>query len=279
MPVLLVGFDSAWTLGNSGALVGVLRKDDGSYEDLGPPRVADFAGAQATICAWQATHQPSPTLVLLDQPTIVNNAQGQRPVENLVGAPVSLRYGGVQPANTGRDEMFGPGAPLWGFLTAFGGPANPLDGDLLAPTARTLVIETYPVLALVSLGWLLPDARATGRLPKYNPDRRGTFAAGDWRYVCGQAAAAMAAFRATHIQQWLTAAEGLASPTKADQDQVDACLCLLVALQLAEKLPSLVVGDLATGYMVVPHSQTLESELRTRCAATGRHPAQWVRPF
>ena len=30
---------------------------------------------------------------------------------------VSLRYGGVQPANTSRLEMFGPGAPVWDFPT------------------------------------------------------------------------------------------------------------------------------------------------------------------
>jgi predicted RNase H-like nuclease len=31
MTTLLIGFDSAWTAKNSGALVGVMRRDDGDY--------------------------------------------------------------------------------------------------------------------------------------------------------------------------------------------------------------------------------------------------------
>jgi hypothetical protein len=59
-------------------------------------------------------------LILLDQPMIVTNSTGQRPVEKIVGSAVSLRYGGMQPANTSRAEMFGPAAPLWPFLSRFG---------------------------------------------------------------------------------------------------------------------------------------------------------------
>ncbi len=40
---LLVGFDSAWTAHNSGALVGVLRFEDGNFHELGPPKVVDYA--------------------------------------------------------------------------------------------------------------------------------------------------------------------------------------------------------------------------------------------
>src|SRR5688500_1130669 len=105
MTTLLVGFDSAWTSHNSGALVGVLRLDDGTFLELGPPRIVDFREAEGVILMWQAEYVPTATIVLLDQPTIVKNAAGQRPVENLVGSPVSLRYGGMQPANTAREEM------------------------------------------------------------------------------------------------------------------------------------------------------------------------------
>jgi hypothetical protein len=48
------------------------------------------------------------------------------------------------------------------FLKKFGGPANPM-----APVAGTMVIETYPVLAMIALGWTLldmsPHPRPTGR--------------------------------------------------------------------------------------------------------------------
>jgi len=38
MSILIVGFDSAWTARNSGAVVGVLREDDGIYRNLGRRR-------------------------------------------------------------------------------------------------------------------------------------------------------------------------------------------------------------------------------------------------
>jgi hypothetical protein len=44
--------------------------------------------------------------------------------------------------------MFGAEAPIWPFLRRFGGPENPLK-----PVADTRVFETYPVLALIELGW------------------------------------------------------------------------------------------------------------------------------
>ena len=47
------------------------------------------------------------------------------------------------------------------------------------PTGPTYVIgrPTNPVLAIIALDWTLADEeRPAGRLPKYNPDRRKTFA-------------------------------------------------------------------------------------------------------
>jgi len=83
MTTLLVGFDSAWTPTNSGAIVGVLRADAGTFRELGSPQVVNYREAEDTIVAWQSQQKPEATIVLLDQPTIVNNASGQRPVENL----------------------------------------------------------------------------------------------------------------------------------------------------------------------------------------------------
>ncbi len=275
MSRLLVGFDSAWTPGNAGALVAVLRRTDGTYEELSDPQTVTFPMAAERIAAWQALHAPTSTLVLLDQPTIVPNATGQRPVENLVGAPVSLRYGGVQPASRSRVEMFGDGAPLWPFLERFGGAANPqrlIDG--------TLVIETYPVLALAALGWTREDRqRATGRLPKYNPQRRKTFAVDDWRFVCERLVAALSERGLVRATAWVQRAADISSPRKADQDALDACLCLLVALHLAEGSECLMVGELETGYMVVPYGAGLHAELDQRCRKTSRGPERWVRSF
>jgi hypothetical protein len=46
MTTLLVGFDSAWTPTNSGALIGVLRADDGTLLELGSPRIVNYSEAE-----------------------------------------------------------------------------------------------------------------------------------------------------------------------------------------------------------------------------------------
>jgi predicted RNase H-like nuclease len=274
MITLLVGFDAAWTPTNSGALVGALQFDDGTFHELGPPRVVDYPQAEGVILQWQAEHLPGITIILLDQPTIVTNSGGQRPVENIIGSAVSLRYGGMQPANTSKEKMFGTNAPMWPFLTRFGGPAHPIEA-----AADTRVFETYPVLAMIALLWTLPDSRSAGRLPKYNPGRRRTFSISDWRHVCGLAAAEFQERGLLGIARWIDDAAGKTSPRKSDQDGLDACLCLLVALYLAERKDCLMVGDWQTGYIIVPYGAQLHVELEARCSKTGRAPSDWVRVF
>lgn len=273
MNTLLVGFDSSWTRANSGALVGVLHRDDATFLDLGPPQVVDYLQAEDVIVRWQDEQKPTATIVLLDQPTIVRNATGARPVENIVGSAVGRRYGGMQPANTSKSEMFGPNAPVWAFLRRFGGPADPCE-----PITGICVFETYPVLTMIALGWMLPDSRVAGRLPKYNPARKQTFSISDWRHVCEKSLAAVRSRGLIHIAQWIEAAQNT-FPSKRDQDCLDACLCLLVALYLSEGKDCLIVGDRQTGYIVVPYETKLREELDARCSQTHRMPSQWVRAY
>jgi predicted RNase H-like nuclease len=274
MTTLLVGFDSAWTASNSGALVGLLYLNDGKFQELGLPQIANYQEAEQVILKWQTEHLPAATIILLDQPTIVRTVAGQRPVENIVGSTIGLRYGGMQPANTGRDAMFGEHAPVWKFLTRFGGTADPLK-----PISGTCVFETYPVLTMIALDWMLSDSRATGRLPKYNPQRKSTFDISDWRHVCESASSVFRDCGLTDIVQWINKAAQNTSPRKRDQDCLDACLCVLVALYLAARKDCLMVGDYQTGYIVVPYGAGLHAELNGRCKQTDRVPSQWVRAF
>ncbi|BCT93309.1 hypothetical protein LYSHEL_23330 [Lysobacter helvus] len=275
MTTLLVGFDSAWTPGKRGAIVAAIQNDDGAFQVLGDPQIANFREAEDAIRKWQAEHAPVSTVILLDQPTIVNNSAGQRPVENIVSSCVSLRYGGMQPANTARADMFGEGAPVWAFINQFGGAGDPLtprpDG--------AVVFETYPVLALIALGWLREDARRAGRLPKYNPERRKTFSLDDWQFLCREASAAFRKLSLGGIARWMDEARDKDRPHKTDQDKLDACLCLLVALHMAEGRECLMVGDQKTGYIVVPHCPDLQIEVETRCTVTDRMASEWVRTF
>ena len=271
---LLVGFDSAWTRKNRGAIIGVFREKDGTLRELERPRVANFTEASDAVAQWRNKTRPGATIVLIDQPTIVTSDAGQRPVENIVASPVSLRYGGMQPANTSRSEIFGTEAPIWQFLEKFGGGSDPF-----SPTADEQVFETYPVLTLIALDWVLPDKRKTGRLPKYNPERRTTFSIDDWRHICDRLSEEIAARQLSSLGAWISEMKAKHSPRKRDQDGLDACICLLVALHLAESKDCLMVGNTDTGYIVVPHGDGLRWELEERCKKTNRDPSLWVRTF
>lgn len=262
MSTLLVGFDSAWSATNRGAIVASLWTKHGGFRSLGHPKPVDHAQAVATILRWQECHTPSSTLVLLDQPTIVQNPTGQRPVENIVGSLVSRRRSGMQPANTGKETMFGRNAPVWGFLERFGGQSDPLK----PASMRNQVWETYPALVLIAMNWVLPDSRPAGRLPKYNPAHPSKFSSKDWKYVCTQLSAEFRSRGLNELEEWLDAAKCYSSPHKSDQDGVDACLCLLVAIYNFEGKKCLMVGDLASGYIIVPDNPDMHRELTRRCA-------------
>jgi len=179
----------------------------------------------------------------------------------------------MQPASRSRVEMFGDDAPVWHFLDQFGGPANPLIGR-----CATGVIETYPVLAMIALGWTISDrnSRPAGRLPKYNPRRRKTFSIEDWQHVCASASKELSDFKLTGLAQWTKEMSQKEKPKKKDQDGLDACICMVAAVHLAEGRKCLMVGDVQTGYIVVPHSEMLRVELAARYTQTGRNPVNWV---
>lgn len=275
MTVLVVGFDSAWTRQKSGAIVGAVVDNEGSVHDLGAPRLIRYQEAAGVIVGWQAEHAPSSTLVLIDQPTIVENETGQRPVERLVCSVVSRRRGGMQPAYKGRAEMFGGDAPIWAFLAYLGSGVDPFDSS-----KETRILETYPVLAMIALGWTLADPdRQCGRLAKYNPERRRTFTIADWTYVCRLVSEKLRADGVERLAAWAEVARVKAKPVKSDQDQLDACICLIVAIHLAKSRDSLLVGNCTSGYIVVPDSAALRDELANRCNAIGQVTTDSVHRF
>lgn len=149
--------------------------------------------------------------------------------------------------------MFGEDAPIWPFLTQFGGAAYPLEST----ASGTHVIETYPVLTMIALGWAVPSSvRLTGRLPKYNPERRKTFSICDWKHVCRRTLSEFDELGLQELPQWLTTLGENPSPKKVDQNGLDSCICLLVALYLAESRECLMVGNMDTGYIVVPSTKS-----------------------
>ena len=55
-------------------------------------------------------------LIAVDQPTVVPNDSGARPVESVVASLNGKLGSGVQPANRQRVEFFGNNAPIWRFI-------------------------------------------------------------------------------------------------------------------------------------------------------------------
>lgn len=62
MPKLLIGFDSAWTPNNSGAIAAVLYRDDGTLQEIGEPQVANYPQAEEIIAHWQTQFPDAATL-------------------------------------------------------------------------------------------------------------------------------------------------------------------------------------------------------------------------
>jgi predicted RNase H-like nuclease len=268
MKQLIVGFDSAWSANNSGAICAATVNTDASIELTLEPITATFIGAQDEIQSRQEC--VSKTIVFLDQPHIVNNRTGSRPAERIVSSPVGRRYGGTQRSATevpaDRIDMFGPNAPVWNFVDSFCGPANPFEYS----KQNVVVYETYPVLYIIANDWLQPDKRSTGRLPKYNPARLKTFQLADWKFICMKAATLANELRIDELSAWLENASAIEKPTKQLQDKLDAAICLLQAIEWHLCEHFLVVGNMDTGYIVTKSNQVLEQEMRVRCGALAK---------
>jgi predicted RNase H-like nuclease len=85
-------------------------------------------------------------IVAIDQPTIVPNEQGCRPVDRVAGSLVSFLGGGVQPANRSKRGIFDNDAPIWSFKESLGATEDP---ELSRRAERGLfIIEVFPALAL-----------------------------------------------------------------------------------------------------------------------------------
>ena len=119
-----VGFDSAWTnnLEAPGAICAVHLRD-GQLQGQIAPTLASFEAALhhvRSFCTPDALN-----LIAFDQPTIVPNITGSRPVERVAGSVITWIGGGVQPANRQRLGMFDDAAPVWHFLNDLQAIENP----------------------------------------------------------------------------------------------------------------------------------------------------------
>ncbi len=254
----LVGFDSAWSDNpkRPGAICALRLDEEGTR--FTAPALAGFDNALALI---QSMHRPGDlTLVAIDQPTIVANETGMRAAERVVASAIIWSGGGVQPAYRGKHTMFGDGAPIWRFLAALGFADDP--EQAARSDSGGFVMEVYPALALLSLH---DGFAAAGGRPRYNP-ALASFRQADWRAVGVAAEAEARRLGLAAPAAWCAGLDREARPRKADQDRLDALLCLLVAVRWRRERESCVmVGDLAGGYIVTP----ISPPVRLRLAAAG----------
>jgi predicted RNase H-like nuclease len=261
----IIGFDSAWTdnLKAPGAIA-ALCFGEGGHHVFYPPQLASFDEARAFID--RVSDPAGVTLVALDQPTLVPNATGMRPVERAAASLISWLGGGVQPSNTGRVGMFCAASSVWRFLSKLGAVEDP-EGARAATQGR-FIMEVFPAIALASF-----EASFFGRLagPRYNPDRRKTFRADHWGQVARAAARQAESFGCADLAAWCRDVASIAQPRKADQDRLDAALCLLIAIhwRRGSREASILLGDLRSGYMVLPASADVRTRLSEAAARYG----------
>lgn len=264
---LLVGFDSAWSNENSGSLTAALMADDNDItkEDSQP---ASLDEAILLIQKWQSDWNPERTIIAIDQPIVVSNTSGQRPVENIVSSIVGKHRGGVQPSSTSK-SYFSQDAPIWKFVDAFGGASDPT--VLSKPTS---LIETYPTLHQIAMGYTLPTETEKRRLPKYNP-KSTNFSRSDWKHVCSKLREDLEEIGFVTSSKKIKALGENTAPSKSDQDLVDSCFCLLTAHSVATG-KAMSVGTVKSGYMVVPHNKEVLDKLKQRCIAKERDPSKFL---
>lgn len=263
MSVAIIGFDSAWTdaVRAPGAVAALIAGADGFH--FQPPRLAGFDAALAFVREVEA--RAAFTLVALDQPTIVPNVSGSRPVERVAASVVSFVGGGVQPSNRSKVGMFDDAAPVWRFKAQLSATEEP-------EAARSALlglhlIEVFPALALAGLA---DRFGARFGAPKYNPANRSRFRLTDWTAVCDVVGTTAAALELGPIAAWVAEQGAIAAPKKADQDRLDAVICVLIGAmwRFSPREQCVMIGDLATGYMVTPVSAATRTRLAA--AALGR---------
>ena len=245
---VISGFDSAWTdnTHQPGALSHIVMEAEDRR--LMAPLLATFHEALESlksIADDKETH-----LVALDQPTIVNNMTGARPVDRVAGSLLSSVKSGAQPASRSRIGMFDDSAPIWGFLDQLRYPQLPW--SVLKPkgVAGSKALVEVPALSLLGL---VPALFDRGLAARYNPSNRKTFDLNDWMSVCRFVEDYAITHRIGEMESWAREVVSNAAPTKADQDRLDSVICAICGFHWltygVER--NTVIGDTSSGYMVI----------------------------
>lgn len=263
MDSIFIGFDSAWADNpKAPGAVCSIAFDREAKPTFTQPRLASFDQALKFIA--EVRQGFSHCLVSIDQPTIVPNMKGGRPVERVAASVISFVGGGVQPANRSKTSMFGDDAPVWRFKQTLGAVEDP-EVSRVAQSGIFL-IEVFPALALSGMNSAFSQRLSA---PKYNPTS-SKFRIQDWKGVADTVADIATKFGLADLSSWALELGQLSKPRKADQDRLDAAICALVGLMWRSfgRDRVAMIGDTQKGYMVTPVSP--ETQLRLRTSALSK---------
>lgn len=256
-----IGFDSAWGDKNPGSIAWASFSDRG-LERCCLPKLASFNEA-ISVCKKLRTGHDF-LLIAIDQPTIVENSSGSRPVEGVIRPLIGKLGSGVQPASR-KKEVFGPNAPVRRFLNEI----DVLQDPMIARVSQegAYLIEVYPVLALAALE---PEIMEREQAARYNPTKPN-FRVDDWKLVAKAVARHTDHFNLPTLSKWAKLAADTRWPSKGEQDMLDAAICLIVALQWrrAERESVAMIGDLDSGYMITPVSKSTKAVLQNSARDRG----------
>ena len=264
---IIFGFDSAWTDAPKmpGAICAIAFDDRGQIQ-FHAPRLVSFSDARIFIEGLSDDFAVS--LITIDQPTVVPNAAGSRPVDKVAASLVSFVGGGVQPANRSKIGMFGDDAPIWSFLSSIDATEDPIQAR--SASAGHFVIEVFPALALPAL-----EDSFAHRLcaPKYNPRNRKKFRPEHWRAVARVIQLTADRFGVNSLAEWAHKMHDVVQPRKSDQDRLDAAICALIGLawRAGPTSGSVMLGDINSGYMITPVSNATRPRL-TQAAIRHNQP-------
>lgn len=259
MPV--IGVDLAWGPRGRTGLCAV----DGDRV-LDSTSVVSDEDIDAWIMRWSAEDM----LLAIDAPIVVENEVGARPCEWVLGSAYAAQHAGPLPANRSM-ASFRHG-------TRARALAERLDVDI-DPLTLTVVpvraaIEVFPHSALVSLFELPTSLPYKARRHRDRAARRVAFE--ELLDCLAKLASGEPPLDVRTSPRWATLVEEVAEAKSGAaldrlEDELDAYVCAYVGLYHRRwwGTRSLVVGDVASGYIVTPVDPKHAEVLRARAAERG----------
>lgn len=250
--VYFTGFDSAWGGKAPGAMCD-LREVDGALEFVGPPRRLSWDQAIRRVDEWAAWDDH---VVAIDQSLVVPNITGMRPVERKLASALMHPFRcGAHASNTGNARCFGRDAGIWRFADALAERGYRQEPMAVARAERgRFFFECYPHTAFLGLF----DLDRVLRYKHHCRDREA------WREALRLVRSLGDPGRAPRLVGVEQQVPADWRQTKEHEDLLDAIVTAYVGAYFrahgTER--SLVVGDLATGYMVTPVSARTGAALR-----------------